>query len=324
MSFSVVLLHGGDFQNVNAPIKVQAASYKELQDQIKDNFGIDQNDELMISYCGMLLSSKTELPQTNGAPLFVSVRQNIVSQSKSAFGSEKKEDAPFNKAIPDALQYIQKVMNPRAPPNQREIVVDVIRNVLDRRWKKYPDICRKDPTGADLVSKAERFLQLLDPKLIRKHELIGTLLVDIHRISQQKLLHTIKANPNNPIAQNSNQAGTVPTASPFINAANSQAGTSRPGPITANMLQQALQAAANNMQATGQTVQSSLSGQNQNLQQAAQGVVGEIAALAQAVDNGINQLREMGILDMTTEEEARRILQENGGNVEAAINMILQ
>ena len=105
------------------------------------------------------------------------------------------------------------------------------------------------------------------------------------------------------------------------------------------MLQQALQAAANNMQATGQTVQSSLSGQNQNLQQAAQGVVGgnswlinydslsinlEIAALAQAVENGINQLREMGILEMTTEEEARRILQENGGNVEAAINMILQ
>ena len=54
----------------------------------------------MISYCGMLLSSKTELPQTNGAPLFVSVRQNITSQTKTAFGSEKTEDAPFNKAIP--------------------------------------------------------------------------------------------------------------------------------------------------------------------------------------------------------------------------------
>jgi len=323
MSFSVVLLNGGDFQNVNAPIKVKAESYKELQDQIKDNFGIDQNDELMISYCGMLLSPKTELPQTNGAPLFVSVRQNIIS--KSAFGSENREDAPFNKAIPDALQYMQKIMNPRSPPNQREIVVDVIRNVLDRRWKKYPALCCKDPTGADLASKAERFLQLLDPKIIRKHEIIGTLLVDIHRISQQKLLHTVKANPTNSNAPNPNQASTVPTASPFINAANNQAGQqSRPGPITANMLQQALQAAANNMQATGQTVQSSLSGQNQNLQQAAQGVVGEIAALAQAVENGINQLREMGILEMTTEEEARRILQENGGNVEAAINMILQ
>ena len=75
-------------------------------------------------------------------------------------------------------------------------------------------------------------------------------------------------------AQNPNQAATVPTASPFINAANNQAGQSRPAPITANMLQQALQAAAQNMQATGQNVQSSLSGQNQNLQQAAQGVVG--------------------------------------------------
>ena len=50
----------------------------------------------------------------------------------------------------------------------------------------------------------------------------------------------------------------------------------------------------------------------------------EIAALAQAVDRGINQLREMGILDLTTEAEARRILQDNGGNVEAAINTILQ
>ena len=46
MSFSVVLLHGGDFQNVNAPIKVKASNYKELQDQIKDNFGIDQNGNL--------------------------------------------------------------------------------------------------------------------------------------------------------------------------------------------------------------------------------------------------------------------------------------
>ena len=49
-----------------------------------------------------------------------------------------------------------------------------------------------------------------------------------------------------------------------------------------------------------------------------------MAALAKAVDNGIKQLREMGILDQTTEANARRILQENGGNVEAAINSILQ
>ena len=46
----------------------------------------------------MLLSSSTELPQTTGAPLFVSVRQ--IQNTKSAFGLDQKEDAPFNKAIP--------------------------------------------------------------------------------------------------------------------------------------------------------------------------------------------------------------------------------
>jgi hypothetical protein len=49
-----------------------------------------------------------------------------------------------------------------------------------------------------------------------------------------------------------------------------------------------------------------------------------MAALAQAVENGMTQLREMGMLEMTSEADARRILQENGGNVEAAINSILQ
>mgnify|MGYP003729559351 CR=1 FL=1 len=49
----------------------------------------------------------------------------------------------------------------------------------------------------------------------------------------------------------------------------------------------------------------------------------EVAALSQAVESGLGQLREMGILAQTTEAEARRILQENGGNVQAAVNRIL-
>merc|ERR1712147_252407 len=95
--------------------------------------------------------------------------------------------------------------------------------------------------------------------------------------------------------------------------------------ITQDMLTQALQSVQASMQATGQSAASLQDGgANQGLAQAAQGVVSEIAALAQAVDRGITQLREMGILDLTTEAEARRILQDNGGNVEAAINAILQ
>lgn len=49
-----------------------------------------------------------------------------------------------------------------------------------------------------------------------------------------------------------------------------------------------------------------------------------MAALSQAVENGIQQLREMGILAQTNEANARRILAETGGNVEAAINRILE
>ena len=49
----------------------------------------------------------------------------------------------------------------------------------------------------------------------------------------------------------------------------------------------------------------------------------QVAALAQAVESGIAQLREMGILAQTTEENARRILRETGGNVEATINRLL-
>ena len=50
----------------------------------------------------------------------------------------------------------------------------------------------------------------------------------------------------------------------------------------------------------------------------------DIAIIAQRVDRGIEQLREMGILAMTTEERARRILQEFGGNLDAAVNAILE
>jgi len=42
------------------------------------------------------------------------------------------------------------------------------------------------------------------------------------------------------------------------------------------------------------------------------------------VERGISQLREMGILQYTTEQNARRILQDNGGNVDAAANEIFE
>ena len=57
----------------------------------------------------------------------------------------------------------------------------------------------------------------------------------------------------------------------------------------------------------------------------------EVAALAGLVERGVEQLREMGILNvanpehsLTSEANARRLLQDNGGNVDAVANAIFE
>lgn len=326
MTFSVELINGGDFQNVGTPIKIEGETYAELEKNIKENFGLEEKTELMIMHCGTLLSKTSSLP-SGDAPLFVSVK---MSEIKSVFQNTNQNEAVFRpeyKNLPAAAGYIKRHLDKRNP--YREQVINVAKNVLDRRWKKYPQICQNDLFAANLCATLERFLQIASSEkavkeMSRKHELIATLILDIHRIAQQKLLNTVQATQgNNPTSSS------TPSALPFINAALGSSNQANPsnenrGSITADMLQQALASAQASMQQTGQSTQQLQGTENRNLGQAAQEVVSEMAALAQAVENGITQLREMGILEMTSEADARRILQENGGNVEAAINSILQ
>jgi hypothetical protein len=46
--------------------------------------------------------------------------------------------------------------------------------------------------------------------------------------------------------------------------------------------------------------------------------------MTEKIEAGIVQLRDMGILSQTTEANARKILTETFGNVEAAVNRILE
>jgi hypothetical protein len=322
-SFSVELINGGDFQNVGTPIKIEANSFIELENNIKNNFDLDPNAELLIMHCGTLLSATSPFP-TGDVPLFVSVKKHEIKSSFQHTNPVEPKFRPEFSNLGTAAGYIKRHLDKRNP--NRERVINVIKNVLDRRWKKYPNLCRNNLFAANLCSSLDRFLQLVlsEKKCLemsRKHELICLLILDIHRISQQKLLNTVQASPGN-----ASTSSSAPSAMPFINAAlgnpsNQSAGSNA---ITADMLQQALASAQASMQQTGQSTDQLQQTENRNLGQAAQEVVSEMAALAQAVDNGIKQLREMGILDQTTEAVARRILQENGGNVEAAINSILQ
>jgi hypothetical protein len=57
---------------------------------------------------------------------------------------------------------------------------------------------------------------------------------------------------------------------------------------------------------------------------AAREVLDEMNALANLIDAGVVKLQEMGMLSLTTEENARRILELTGGNTDAAANIILE
>ena len=46
MTFSVVLINGGDFSNIDAPLEIEADSFEQLTSQVKSNFGLDQTGEV--------------------------------------------------------------------------------------------------------------------------------------------------------------------------------------------------------------------------------------------------------------------------------------
>ena len=106
MTFSVVLVNGGDFSNIDAPLEIEASSLEELTNEVKNNFGLDQSGklcantelslygilvDLIITYCGLPV---TQLPRP-GAPLYVSVKQS----EKSAFSFQAAGDANFRKEV---------------------------------------------------------------------------------------------------------------------------------------------------------------------------------------------------------------------------------
>jgi len=189
MTFSVVLVNGGDFTNIDAPLELEAASMTELTKEVKANFGLDDSVDLIITYCGLPI---VQLPRP-GAPLLVSVKPAV----KSAFTARAEGDVDSKNAqqVAAALEYIRHNMDRRRPPGHREKVLSVAKNVLERRWKKYPDLCRRDGHGANLCSSLERFMKCLEPGVIRKHEIIVQMVLDIHRIAQQKMLNTVQAKP---------------------------------------------------------------------------------------------------------------------------------
>ena len=50
MTFSVVLINGGDFSNIDAPLEIEANSFEQLTTQVKSNFGLDQTGNINLEH----------------------------------------------------------------------------------------------------------------------------------------------------------------------------------------------------------------------------------------------------------------------------------
>lgn len=311
MWFSVVLVSGGDFCNIRAPLRVEAESFPALDEQVRSSFGIEKDANLVITYCGVVLK---KLPPRNGAPLFASIVAQRARKPTSKLDNVASKMRP---EIQEAIQFMQKIL--RSP--LREKLKLLATQILNKRYTLFPELCEQDKYAARIASNLELFLQSINPKIMRDHELISSLAIEIYKEAKTKLNIQLSNQSSNvrsiPANQSSSQGGSSQMSS-FINQITGNQNQNQP--ITQDLLQQALLAASQNMNQSGQSTLN-----QPNLPQAANEVVSEIAALAEAVEKGFGvvqkQFREMGI--QFDETEARRILQENGGNVQATINQLL-
>jgi len=306
MVYSVILVNGGDYSNIDAPLAIDGANFCALEKEIISSFELDTNSKLILSYCGEVLKGSSRLPR-DGATILASVK-NAGNQSCFVQSSNPPTQ---NTQFDEAYRFLRHHQsNARSPIRERLRLV--IESHLEKRYISYPDFCRTDIDGARLCSNYDLFMAsaLVDKKVAQNHEIIQLLLIEIFKEVKAKLASTMAASSGaaGPSIVPFGGLPTVPSVQQPNRAQSSNRSTSL---ITPQMLSQALSAAAGNIPTPATNAANT-------------GMMNEVAALSKAVDNGIRQLREMGILAQTTESNARRILQENGGNVEAAVNRILE
>jgi len=244
----------------------------------------------------------------DGATIFASVAhaQPDTIPTQSATQSINQFD--------EAFRFLNRHTDPRHRSPIREKIRQIIELQLEKRYAAYPALCHADIEGARMCSSYDMFVAaaLTDKKIAEKHKLLQRLVVEVFKEAKTKLPAMLPpgiATGNTIVPFGGGSSSNQPSSQ------TRSANPTRPQPnalITPQMLSQALSAAASGGAARGQSATPANSANAQ------------VAALSQAVENGIHQLREMGILAQTNEANARRILAETGGNVEAAINRILE
>jgi hypothetical protein len=306
MGYSVVLIHGGEYSNIQAPLMMEAATLGALEHSVIDNFELKNDTKLTLTYCGEILRHSQKMPR-DGATIFASVAHALQGDTIPT-----QPPTQSMNQFDEAFRFLNRHTDHRQRSPIREKVRQIIELQLEKRYASHPALCHADIEGARICSSYDMFVAaaLTDKKLAEKHKLLQRLVVGVFKEAKTKLPAMLPPGIGGPIVPFGGGASSNQPSSQTRSA--NPARTQSNALITPQMLSQALSAAAGGGAARGQTATPSTSANAQ------------VAALSQAVENGIQQLREMGILAQTNEANARRILAETGGNVEAAINRILE
>ncbi|CAG5098835.1 Oidioi.mRNA.OKI2018_I69.XSR.g16020.t1.cds [Oikopleura dioica] len=284
------MINGGSFSNIDIALEFECNEANDLVEQIKETFEVPHEANIKLCYRGKFIE---KLPSINNALIHASVLNTSTSGFIFSTGGE---EIPFRSEILDAFNFIREKLSDDQYAKTRENIADIIKTALSKRYMNHSQVCKADQYGA-------RSAASYDPNFAQPRSTVP-LIQNLHSLSSNSQTQEEQPVP----IQDPHRTGMI-TA-----------------PITTDMLRNALLATEEHMRATGQTVENMVEStpENRNIESAAQEILAEIAALATNVENGLEKLREMGLLDSIGEDAARRILQDMGGNIDATVETIMR
>jgi len=333
MRYNVSIVHGGTFENVEAPLSIDITSFQGIVSALEEIAGLK---DMRISHRGKILKPTDRLPP-DGARLFVSGSSTTQEEMEVEFPIVTQEE--MNKA----KNLIKTYGSSRNPIRHdfNTLASEMMRSV----YKNYPKLARKDPIGAQICVSAGKadgslFIDCLNKELYKKHPLIQFVLMEIAKKTRESASSFAQNAGIDPAIMPQILAHSAPPhMRPGLQRANLPAAQRAPAggsaaSITQDMLSQALAGAlqnpllAPNANAAAAASSSGTSLNNQTSDETANALATNMAAQIEAmnkkIEEGMAQLRDMGIMQQTTEDIARAILRRSGGNVERAVQLIFE
>ena len=160
MRYNVSIVHGGTFENVEAPLSIDITSFQGIVSALEEIAGIflpflrylkyfQGLKDMRICHRGKILKPTDRLPP-DGARLFVSGSSTTQEEMEVEFPIVTQEE--MNKA----KNLIKTYGSSRNPIRHdfNTLASEMMRSV----YKNYPKLARKDPIGAQICVSAGNFL----------------------------------------------------------------------------------------------------------------------------------------------------------------------